>query len=158
MDESAAALLARLGLVESDLDLGREALLARLVQRPEGLPPAAALRDELLGSLTRGLARLEQLAPQLDGSLAGPILKTRESATGAIERLLERVEKAAAAKDTVACERLDRLLQMLRPGGGPQERTYAFPPIAARVGPRALIAALVAAATSLSPQPRSVRL
>ena len=158
VDEAAAALLTKLGLGEQDLDLGRDALLARLVQRPEGLPEAAALREELLGGLTRGLARLEQLAPAFDGSLAGPIQKTRESATGAVERLLDRVEKAAAARDTVVVERLERLLQMLRPGGAPQERVYAFAQVAARVGPRALIAALEAAATPLSPEPRSVRL
>jgi bacillithiol biosynthesis cysteine-adding enzyme BshC len=158
VDESAAALLGKLGLEEPDLDLGRDALLARLVQRPEGLPAAAALREELLGPLTRGLARLERLAPSLDGSLAGPLQKTRESATGAVERLLERIEKAAAARDTVVVERLDRLLQMLRPGGAPQERVYAFPQVAARVGPRALVSALVAAASPLSPEPRSVRL
>jgi hypothetical protein len=53
-------------------------------------------------------------------------------------------------------ERLDRLLDALRPGGRPQERVDAFPALAARAGPDRLVAAMVEAALPLSPDVRSL--
>jgi bacillithiol synthase len=157
VDEAAKALLDKLGLTAEETDLPREVLLKKLAPRPEGLASAEVLRERLLGGLSRELDALETLAPSLDPSLTEPIRKTRESCTGAISRLVERIDKAALGRDKVIAERLDRLLAMLRPDGEPQERVYAFPALAARTGARALIAALVEAAGPLSPEVRSVQ-
>ena len=156
VDEAARSLLAKLGLAAEDVEQPREALLARLCGRPAGLPPPAELRERMLSGLSRELDALEALAPSLDPALADPIRKTRESVSGAISRLVERVDKAALGRDQVVAQRLDKLLQMLQPDGQPQERVYAFPPLAARSGSRALIAAMVQAAAALSPEVRSV--
>ena len=157
VDEAAQALLDKLGLAPEDTDLPREVLLARLSGRPEGVPAPAELRERLLAGLHRELEALERLAPSLDPALADPIRKTRETCAAAVSRLVERIDKAALGRDQVVLQRLDRLLQMLCPDGQPQERVYAFPVLAARSGPRALIAAMVAAAQPLSAEVRSVR-
>ena len=156
VDEAARSLLTKLGLAPEDVEQPREALLARLSGRPAGLAPPAELRERMLSGLSRELDALEALAPSLDPALADPIRKTRESITGAISRLVERIDKAALGRDQVVAQRLDKLLQMLQPDGQPQERVYAFAPLAARCGPRALIAAMVQAASPLSPEVRSV--
>ena len=73
-----------------------------------------------------------------------------------MSKFVERIDRAALGRDQVVAERLDRLLAMLRPDGEPQERVYGFAALAARCGPRELIAALVTAAAPLSPEVRSV--
>lgn len=157
VDEPARGLLEKLGLAAEDVDQPREALLARVAARPAGVPDGAALRERLLGPFSRELEALEAAAPALDPGLADPVRRTRETVAHAVGRLVERVEKAALGRDKVGVERLDRLLLMLRPDGEPQERVWAFPPLAARLGPRAFIEALVAAAAPLSSEVRSVR-
>jgi hypothetical protein len=122
------------------------------------VPAAEGLRERLLGGLTRELDALTPLLAGLDAALERNVRRTRETAAFAVERLVIAAERAALSKDRVAVERLDRLLDALRPGGRPQERVDAFPAIAARAGPRALVAALVEAARPLSPDVRSVNL
>ena len=89
--------------------------------------------------------------------ITGAVVGVKETVEHAVSRLLERVEKAALGRDQVAVERLNKLLLALRPDDTPQERVWAFPPLAARLGARALIEALVTAAKPLSPEVRSVR-
>jgi bacillithiol biosynthesis cysteine-adding enzyme BshC len=148
--------LEQLGLSPADADAPREVLLARLVTRPEGLPPSVVLREELVGALERRLAELEPGLLAVDPSLGRNVRKTRRHASFAAGKLLAAVERALARKDAVTTGRLDRLLDALRPSGKPQERVYAFPALAARLEPGALIRAVVEAAGPLSADVRDV--
>ncbi|HTP52673.1 MAG TPA: bacillithiol biosynthesis cysteine-adding enzyme BshC [Anaeromyxobacteraceae bacterium] len=156
LDGPARRELERLGLRPEDSERPRDELLGRLLERPAGLPGRDALRERLLGPMEREIDALSPLLLRLDPSLERSVRKTRHHATFAVERLLGRVERSAFGRDQVTAGRLDRLLALLQPGGEPQERVYSFPVPAARVGTRALVAALVAAAGSLSPEMRTV--
>lgn len=158
VDGPARRQLARLGLRPEDLDRPRAELLASVAERPGEMPPAEVLRERLLGGLTRQLDALAPLLVGLDPALERNVRRTRETAAFAVDRLVSAAERAALSRDRVAVERLDRLLDALRPGGRPQERVDAFPALAARTGPALLVAALVEAARPLSPDVRSVNL
>ena len=158
VDGPARRQLARLGLRPEDVDQSRAELLARVAARSGEVPAAEGLRERLLGGLTRELDALTPLLAGLDAALERNVRRTRETAAFAVERLVIAAERAALSKDRVAVERLDRLLDALRPGGRPQERVDAFPALAARAGPGALVAALVEAARPLTPDVRSVNL
>jgi len=158
VDGAARRQLARLGLRPEDVDRPRGELLALVGARSGEMPSADVLRERLLGDLTRELDALAPLLAGLDPALERNIRRTRQTATFAVDRLVSATERAALSKDQVAVERLDRLLDALRPGGRPQERVDAFPALAARAGPGLLVAALVEAARSLSPDVRSVNL
>lgn len=158
VDGAARRQLARLGLHPEDVDRPRAELLARVAARPEEMPAAEDLRGRLLAGLTRELDALAPLLAGLDAALERNVRRTRETAAFAVERLVNAAERAALSKDRVAVERLDRLLDALRPGGRPQERVDAFPALAARAGPGVLVAALLEAARPLSPDVRSVNL
>jgi bacillithiol biosynthesis cysteine-adding enzyme BshC len=150
--------LERLGLRTTDIDRPREDLLRELVARPPGLPPGAALRERLLGSLERELSTLAPTLVGLDPLLERKVRKTLDHAGFAVGKLVGGVEQALARKDDVTVNRLDRLLEALRPSGKPQERVYSFPALAARAGCRALVDAVVEAAGPLSPAVRDVNL
>ena len=158
LDEATRRRLAQLGLRPEDTDRPREELIARVVHRPGWLPSHSALRERLLGPLERELDGLLPHAVALDPKLERNVRKTRVHAQRGVERFLGRLERTVLARDRAVEERLDRVLTTLRPGGIPQERVYAFPGFAARVGPRALVEALVAGAGPLSPAVRSIEL
>jgi uncharacterized protein YllA (UPF0747 family) len=77
--------------------------------------------------------------------LARAAERTRRSVARALERLTARYTRALLDQDTVTRERLTRLQNLLQPGGAPQERTYGWPSMAARVGPAAFKDAVFAA-------------
>jgi bacillithiol biosynthesis cysteine-adding enzyme BshC len=156
VDVAARRQLERLGLRPEDVDRPRAELLARVAGRPDEMPSADALRERLLGGLTRELDRLAPVLAGLDPALERNLRRTRETSTFAVERLVAAAERAALSVDRVAVERLDRLLDALRPGGRPQERVDAFPALAARAGPDRLVAAMVEASIPLSPDVRSL--
>ncbi len=158
VDGPARRQLARLGLRPEDVDRPRAELLASVAERPGEMPPPEVLRERLLGGLTRQLDALAPLLVGLDPALERNVRRTRETAAFAVDRLVSAAERTALSRDRVAVERLDRLLDALRPGGRPQERVDAFPALAARAGPALLVAALVEAARPLSPDVRSVNL
>jgi bacillithiol biosynthesis cysteine-adding enzyme BshC len=150
--------LHRLGLRPEDTDRAREEVAAQVQSRPAWLPPSEWLRARLLGPLERELEALLPHARGLDPGLEKSVRRTRDHVAYGVEKLVRRLERAALARDHVTAERLERLLTALRPGGVPQERIYAFPPLAAEVGTRALVTGLVEAARPLSAEVRSVNL
>jgi bacillithiol biosynthesis cysteine-adding enzyme BshC len=158
LDERTRQHLLRLGLRAEDADRPRDEVAAQVQTRPAWLPPADWLRARLIGPLERELEALLPHAVSLDPGLAKNVRKTRDHVAYGVEKLLRRLERAALARDHVAAENLDQLLTELRPGGIPQERVYAFPPLAAQVGVRRLISRLVEAARPLSADVRSVDL
>jgi bacillithiol biosynthesis cysteine-adding enzyme BshC len=158
LDERTQRHLRRLGLRAEDADRPREEVAAQVQSRPAWLPPADWLRARLLGPLERELEALLPHAVSLEPGLAKNVRKTRDHVAYGVEKLLRRLERAALARDHVAAANLDQLLTELRPGGIPQERVYAFPPLAAQVGARTLVSRLVEAARPLSADVRSVAL
>jgi hypothetical protein len=111
-----------------------------------------------LGPLERELDALLPQATALDPTLAKNVRKTSEHVAYGVEKLLTRLERAAHSRDHVVADTLDAVLTALRPSGLPQERVYAFPPLAAQVGTQALVSSLVDAAQPLSVEMRSVSL
>jgi bacillithiol synthase len=158
LDKRTQRRLDRLGLQPEDADRPRDEVAAQVQSRPTGLPPGDWLRARLLGPLERELEALLPHAIGLDPSLEKNVRKTRNHIAYGVEKLLSRLERAALAHDSVTADRLDAVLTALRPSGVPQERVYAFPPLAAQVGTRALVSCLVEAAGSLSPDVRNVHL
>lgn len=158
LDERTRHRLQRLGLRSEDVDRERDDLSAQVQSRPGWLPPTEALRAQLLGPLERELEALLPHAVALDPTLAKSVRKTSEHVAYGVDKLVSRLERAALARDHVVADTLELLLTALRPSGIPQERVYAFPPLAAQVGTRALVTGLVEAARPLSVEMRSVNL
>ncbi len=158
LDERTRHRLDRLGLRAEDTERARDEIAAQVQSRPAWLPPSDWLRARLLGPLERELDALLPHAVLLDPGLEKSVRKTRDHVAYGVGKLVNRLERAARARDHVTAERLEQLLTALRPGGVPQERIYAFPPLAAQVGARALVTGLVEAAQSLSADVRSVNL
>ena len=158
VDPWTAALLDRLGLQPEDTDLPFHALAARLHAWPPWMD--GSLRDRLLGPIERQLDSAEPQAVALDPALARAVEKTRAHVARGVDRLISRLQRAALVKSGLGTGALDALTQVttaLRPAGLFQERVHGFWGIAAEVGPRALVSALVSAAASLSPELRTVR-
>jgi hypothetical protein len=158
VDPWTAALLDRLGLRPEDTDQPVHVLAARLHAWPAWMD--ASLRDRLLGPVGRQLDSLEPEAVRLDPSLARAVEKTRAHVARGVDRLIARLQRAAMVGSGLGTGALDALAQVttaLRPAGLFQERVHGFWGIAAEVGPRALVSALVSAAAPLSPELRTVR-
>jgi bacillithiol biosynthesis cysteine-adding enzyme BshC len=158
VDERTRRRLEKLGLRPEDADRPHDEVAALVQSRPAWLPPAEWLRARLLGPLERELEALLPHAISLDASLERNVRKTRDHVAYGVEKLVNRLERAALARDHVVARQLEEVLTELRPGGVAQERVYAFPPLAAQVGTRALVTALVEAARPLDAGVRSVSL
>lgn len=131
-----------------DLDLallarGREKLLARLASAAgaAGVDPDAA-RDALLARFVADLDAFADAALVVDAALARPVARTREAVEQAVSRLVERYRRSVLGRETVAVERLDRLLAALVPGGTWQERVYGLASLGAAHGVHRLLEAL----------------
>lgn len=158
LDQGTRRLLDRLGLQPEDTERPRDEVAARVQSRPAWLPPAEWLKARLLGPLERELDALLPHAVSLEPDLAKSVRKTRDHVAYGVEKLVTRVERAALARDHVAADNLEKLWTSLQPDSMPQERVYAFPPLAAQVGTRTLVNTLVEAARPLSADVRSVDL
>ena len=158
VDPWTAALLDRLGLEPEDTDQPVHVLAGRLHAWPAWMD--GSLRDRLLGPIGRQLDSVEPEAVALDPSLARAVEKTRAHVARGVDRLIARLQRTAMVSSGLGTGALDALAQVttaLRPAGLFQERVHGFWGIAAEVGPRALVSALVSAAAPLSPELRTVR-
>ncbi|HMK73730.1 MAG TPA: bacillithiol biosynthesis cysteine-adding enzyme BshC [Myxococcaceae bacterium] len=159
VDPWTAAQLEALGLEAADVEQ-RPApeLAARIHAFPEWMD--GSLRQRLLAPVERELEALRPRAVAVNPALARSIEKTRAHVARGVDRLLGRLQRRvleSRGAGTEALGRLESLITVLRPGGLPQERVHGFWGVAAEVGPRALVSALVAAARPLSPEVRTVR-
>jgi bacillithiol biosynthesis cysteine-adding enzyme BshC len=125
--------LEQLGLSASDVAPPRDGLLARLDARAGGPPldPLGRLIAERLGP---AVGDLERAAVEADPALARPAARTRATIERALERLAGRQARGRRERDAVVVARADKLLAALVPEGVPQERFYAWPALAARLG------------------------
>jgi hypothetical protein len=158
VDPWTAAVLDRLDLQPEEAEEPVHALAARLHAWPAWMD--GALRERLLGSVERQLEALRPEAVALDPTLSRAVDKTRAHVARGVDRFLARLQKAAllqSGEGTGFLEALTQVTTAIHPAGRPQERVHGFWGVAAEVGPRALISSLVSAATSLSPELRTVR-
>ncbi len=137
MDPAMERTLEKLQLSLTDLDEPREALMERLARRefPEdAMRTLAKMRADLVDSFDRLTEQVEELDPTLIGSL-GAVRNHLLIGSGRAER---KILRAIKRSDHVAVERLDRVLDTLRPGGERQDRVLSVLPFLARYGGRFL--------------------
>jgi bacillithiol synthase len=134
--------LAALGLGADDLARPQAELVARLPSTASpGLPTAAALAARVAADVAPAVDQIAAAATALDPrdrNLARAAERTRTHVARALARLTGRYARKLAERDGVALGRLARVQNALAPGGVPQERAYAWPSLAARLGPGVL--------------------
>jgi bacillithiol biosynthesis cysteine-adding enzyme BshC len=137
VDARTRRLLGHVGLAPDDVGRPRRELYARLAPAdtaPAGLPDPSAVRAQLAAQIEAADALARSLATAVP-SLARAAARTRGTVAHALTRLADRYARALAERDGVLVDRLDRLEAALCPGGVPQERAYAWPSLAGRIGP-----------------------
>jgi bacillithiol biosynthesis cysteine-adding enzyme BshC len=139
LDARTRRLLGQVGLAPDDVGRPRRELYGRLAPAdtaPAGLPDPAAVRAQLAGQIDVADALARSLVAAVP-SLARAAARTQGTVAHALNRLADRYARALAERDGVLVDRLDRLEAALCPGGVPQERAYAWPSLAGRIGPAA---------------------
>jgi bacillithiol biosynthesis cysteine-adding enzyme BshC len=129
------ALLEKLHLAPAQVEHPRDQLLTSLPSEPSGdYPPPEVVQEQLLGGVSRRLDELDKVMASLDPNLSKAVLRTRETVTHAISRLVQRYQHALVEKNQMLSERIDRAQAFLYPSGEPQERVYSLPYFACRYG------------------------
>lgn len=135
-------LLERLGLAPDDAARPEAELLARL-------GPAARDTEEisrrLLDPFVAAHAELAASLPDAGPEITRALAKTRGSVERSVGKLIARLERARLYADAARVDAVRRLRAVLAPDGAPQERWLGLPALAARIGDRAVVAAVLAA-------------
>jgi len=134
--------LGELGLGADDLARPDADLLARLpAARPADVPSAAELAARVAAEIAPAVDRIAATTAALDPrdrNLTRAAERTRAHVGRALQRLTARYARKLAERDGATLARLARVRDALVPGGIPQERAYAWPSLAGRLGPGAL--------------------
>ena len=134
--------LAELGLGADDVGRPQAELVARLPSTAsQQFPTAAALSARVAAEIAPAVDQIAAAATALDPNdrnLTRAAERTRAHVARALARLTGRYARKLAERDGVALGRLARVQNALAPGGVPQERAYAWPSLAGRLGPTAL--------------------
>jgi bacillithiol biosynthesis cysteine-adding enzyme BshC len=147
--------LTELGLVADDVVRPQAELLARLPQTasPE-LPRPADLAARVAAEIAPAVEQIAAAASALDPkdrNLARAAKRTQAHVARALARLTGRYARKLAEREGVALGRLARVQNALAPGGVPQERAYAWPSLAGRLGPAALKALVFGRLAAVGP-------
>jgi bacillithiol biosynthesis cysteine-adding enzyme BshC len=127
--------LALLGLQAADLSAPAPAIEARLnVARPPGCPDPLELRALVAGQIAPAVVTIANAVVAADEHLRRPALRARESVAYRLERLIDRYARTLVERDDNTNRRLHRAKLALLPNGAPQERFYAWPSLAGRLG------------------------
>ena len=120
------AALRDLGLTPRDLERDEAELLerVRIPEAPEVTPER--LRDALEAPLLDGLASIWEDAAALDPTMERTLRGARHVMQRQINRLVRRAQVSRLASAPERQRALKRVQGMLRPDGGPQERTYGL--------------------------------
>jgi hypothetical protein len=134
--------VAELGLGADDVARPQAELVARLPSAAsQQFPTAAALSARVAAEIAPVVDQIAAAATALDPkdrNLGRAAERTRAHVARALGRLTGRYARKLAERDGVALGRLVRVQNALAPGGVPQERAYAWPSLAGRLGPAAL--------------------
>jgi len=130
--------LGQLGLSVRDIGTPAHALRARLQHTlPAGAPSPDDLRRAVAAHIEPTVAQLASAVELAGASLHRAAERTRKSVAHALDRLITRYARALLEQDTVTQRRLRDVELAIFPTGIPQERFYAWPTLAARLGVRA---------------------
>ncbi|HEY4394910.1 MAG TPA: bacillithiol biosynthesis cysteine-adding enzyme BshC [Polyangia bacterium] len=134
--------LAELGCTADDVERAGDHLADGLGAAP---PPGVPSRAELEARVAADIAPVvDQIAATVaaldprDRNLGRAAERTRAHVTRALARLTARFGRKLAERDGATAARLARVRLALAPDGVPQERAYAWPSLAGRVGPATL--------------------
>jgi bacillithiol biosynthesis cysteine-adding enzyme BshC len=134
--------LAELGLAADDVARPQAELVARLPHTASGaFPSAPQLTARVAAEIAPAVEQIAAAATALDPkdrNLARAAKRTQAQVARALMRLTGRYARKLAEREGVALVRLARVQNALAPGGVPQERAYAWPSLAGRLGPAAL--------------------
>ncbi len=152
--------LADLGCNADDVEHRTEEIaVASSPALPPGVPSPADLRDRITRDIApvvdQVAATVAALDPR-DRNLARAADRTRAHVARALQRLTARYGRKLAERDGAASARLARVRLALAPDGVPQERAYAWPSLAGRVGP-ARLKALVLDRLAADPFPTKLQ-
>jgi bacillithiol synthase len=145
VDERARRLLERLGLTAAQLERGSEPdLVSRL--RPSTTTPDAT---QLLQSF---IATHDDIAAKTTNpKILRGLAKTRASVERSVNKLVAKVQRIEAYDDAELIDTVRRARAWLAPDGDLQERRLGLPCIAARLGDRAVVERVLAAARPFDP-------
>ncbi len=137
VDTRARRRLNQLGLVAADLAAPAHELRARLKVAP---PSQTADPRELRAVVAQRVApAVDEIAAAVAGFDSGSrraAERVRKSIAGGLERLIDRYARKLLERDSITARRLRDLERSLYPDRIPQERYYAWPSIAGRLGVR----------------------
>jgi len=111
------------------------------VARPPGVPTPADLDDRIARQIAPIVDQIAATVAALDPrdrNLGRAAERTRAHVARALERLTARFGRKLAERDGATAARLERVRLALGPEGIPQERAYAWPSLAGRIGPATL--------------------
>jgi bacillithiol biosynthesis cysteine-adding enzyme BshC len=138
VDARARRRLGQLGLSLADLASPEHPLRARLQGGlPEGAVSVEELRRRVAGEILPAVDQVATTAARCGVSLHRAAERTRKSVAHALDRLVDRYARELLERDAVTRRRLRDLELALFPEGIPQERFYAWPSLAGRIGARA---------------------
>lgn len=136
------------------------ATLAELVENPSALAERLARRggagfvEPVAAEIARRIEELRDAALAVDPALERPWRKTGATVGRALGSFAGKVAAAATRRDQHSAARLEKLSELVRPGGKPQERTLAAAWFAGRWGEA--FGGRLAAALDLDPRRLSV--
>jgi bacillithiol biosynthesis cysteine-adding enzyme BshC len=142
VDERSRRVLARLGIDASQLAGSEADLLARL--RPNA---TTNVPSRLLAGFLAAHDEVTTTSPAVKKALA----RTRASVERSIGKLGAKLERIAAYEDVELVDAVRRARAWLAPDGELQERRLGLPCFAARMGDRALVEKVLAAASPFDP-------
>ncbi|HVZ73828.1 MAG TPA: bacillithiol biosynthesis cysteine-adding enzyme BshC [Polyangia bacterium] len=127
--------LGQLGLTAAEAEGPRAELAARIsAAHPTDEPHPAELRARVAREVAPAADQIARALIAADPGAARIAARARRSIDRAFERMIARAERALVTRDVPALARLDKLQRALAPDGVPQERVYAWPSLAARLG------------------------
>jgi bacillithiol synthase len=129
--------LDQLGLAVPDLTAPPQVLRARVkASLSPGLADPADLRALVADRVAPAVEQIALAVDRAALSLGRASQRARQSVSHTMDRLIDRYARGLLERDTATLRRLHELEQSLRPDGIPQERFYAWPSFAGRIGVR----------------------
>jgi bacillithiol biosynthesis cysteine-adding enzyme BshC len=133
--------LAELGCSADEVERMTGTVPGLSVARPPGVPSPADLDERIARQIAPIVDQIAATVAALDPrdrNLGRAAERTRAHVARALERLTARFGRKLAERDGATAARLERVRLALAPEGIPQERAYAWPSLAGRIGPATL--------------------
>ena len=135
IDARARRWLDQLGLRAADLAAPEPQIQARLTAaRPPGCPDPVELRALVADRIAPAVATISSAIAAADEHLRRPAERARDSVAYRLGHLIDRYARTLVERDEITKQRFRRVELALQPGGVPQERFYAWPFLAGRLG------------------------